>query len=227
MRQIEAAFVYHNDSVSEQANQIGTYAAIDLPHYQSTYLDHIRQVTPADVQRVAKQYLTADNRTVAYFDPQPLPAGAPPPPPPVVDNFGATKPVTDPHQKAVLDALDKEFNATTPNTATSAKPPKPTRIVLPNGLTVIVQENHANQTVALSGLLRAGSVFDPDGKYGLAGLTAEMLGRGTTTKSALQLALTLESVGAGVGIGAEEKPARLSGTVPVQRLRPDGLHAGR
>ena len=70
-------------------------------------------MTPADIQRVAKKYLTADNRTVADFDPQPLPAGAAPPPPPVVDNFGSAKPVTDPRQKAVLAALDKEFNATT------------------------------------------------------------------------------------------------------------------
>ena len=212
VRQMEAEFVYRNDSVSEQANTLGQYATIGDYKYNDTYLDRIRQVTPADVQRVAKQWLTPDNRTVAFFEPQPIPAGAPPPPPPVVDNFGASKPVTDPHQKAVLDALDKEFNATTPKTATSTQPPRRTRIVLPNGLTVIVQENHANQTVALRGLVRAGSAFDPEGKYGVAGLTAEMLGRGTTTKSALQLALTLESVGASAGIGAEEESARLSGT---------------
>ena len=211
VRQMEADFVYRNDSVSEQANTLGQYATIGDYKYNDTYLDRIRQVTPADIQRVAKQYLTADNRTVAYFDPQPIPAGAAPPPPPVVDNFGSTKPVTDPHQKAVLDALDKEFNTSTSKTATSTEQPKPTRVVLPNGLTVIIQENHANKTVALRGLLHAGSVFDPDGKYGLADLTAEMLGRGTTTKSALQLALTLESVGANVGVGAQEESARVSG----------------
>ena len=52
----------------------------------------------------------------------------------------------------------------------SAKPAaatvKPTRIVLPNGLVLIVQENHANKTVALDGFLRAGSIYDPEGKYG-------------------------------------------------------------
>ena len=80
MRQIEADFVYQNDSVSAQAGQIGRFAAINQPHYLDTYLDHIRKVTPAEIQRAAKQYLTADNRTVAYFDPQPLPPGATPPP---------------------------------------------------------------------------------------------------------------------------------------------------
>ncbi len=210
IKQVEAGFIYQNDSVSEQANQLGTYAAIDLPHYQDDYLDHIRKVTPADIQRVAKQYLIPDNRTVAYFDPQPLPPGAAPPPPPVTDNFGAAKPVTDPKQKALLAALDKKYNsAITPTKLPAA--PKPTRVVLPNGMTLIVQENHANKTVAMDGYVRAGSMYDPDGKYGTAEMTAAMLGRGTTTKSALQLALSLESVGANVGIGAGTESAGISG----------------
>ena len=210
VRQIRANFVYQNDSVSAQAGQLGTYAAIGQPRYLDTYLDKINQVTPADVQRVARQYLTTDNRTVAAFDPQPLPPGATPPPPPVVDNFGAVRPVTDPRQKAILAALDKTFN-TASATARPAPLAKPTRVVLPNGLVVIVQENHANKTVALDGLVRAGSLYDPAGKYGLAGMTAAMLGRGAGGKTALELALTLESVGAGVSVGASTEEASISG----------------
>ncbi len=210
VKQTEAQFIYQNDSVSEQAGTLGRYAVIGLPHYQDTYLDKIRAVTPADIQRAAKAYLTAENRTVAYFEPQPLPPGQAPPPPPVTDNFGSAKPVTDPKQKALLAELDKKFN-TVSVPAKAADAPKPTRVVLPNGMVLIVQENHANKTVALSGLVRAGSAFDPDGKYGVAGVTAAMLGRGTTTKTALQLALSLESVGANVGIGAGTESASLGG----------------
>ena len=211
IKQTEATFIYQNDSVSGQANDLGSYAVIGLPHYRATYLNKIRAVTAADIQRAAKTYFTADNRTVAYFDPQPVPPGAIPPPPPVTDNFGSAKPVTDPRQKALLANLDKEFNSVSPATAKPASAPKPTRIVLPNGMTLIVQENHANKTVALSGFVRAGSAFDPDGKYGDAQMTAAMLGRGTTTKTALQLALSLESVGASVGVGAGEESASLGG----------------
>jgi len=211
IHQIEAGFVYRNDSVSSQADSLGGYAVIGLPHYNDTYLSKIRQVTATDIQRVAKQYLTQDNRTVAIFEPQPLPPGATPPPPPTVDNFGSSKPVTDAHQKAILDALDKKYNSAT-KSVVSAHRPKPTRIVLPNGLTVIVEENHANKTIALTGLVRAGSMFDPEGEYGLAGVTAAMLSRGTKSQTALQLALSLESVGADVGIGAQEESARISGS---------------
>ncbi len=211
IKQTEAGFIYQNDSVSGQANDLGSYAVIGLPQYRGTYLDKIRAVTPADIQRVAKQYLTADNRTVAYFNPQPLPPGAAPPPPPITDNFGSAKPVTDPRQKAILTSLDKEFNSAAAATAKPAAGPKPTRVVLPNGMVLIVQENHANKTVAMSGFVRAGSAFDPSGKYGDAEMTAAMLGRGTTTKTALQLALTLESVGASAGIGAGDESASIGG----------------
>ena len=210
VQQLEASFVFRNDSVSSQADSLGGYAVIGLPRYNGTYLSRIRLVTPADIQRVAKQYLTQTNRTVAFFEPQALPPGSAPPPLPVTDNFGSSKPVTDPRQKALLAALDKKFNGVM-KAAVSVNRPKPTRVVLSNGLTVVIEENHANKTVALSGMVKAGSVFEPDGQYGLASLTAEMLSRGTTDKTALQLALSLESVGAAVGIGASEESTRVSG----------------
>ena len=78
-------------------------------------------------------------------------------------------------------------------------------------MTVIIQENHTNHTVALTGLTRAGSMYDTTGKWGTASLTAEMLPRGTTSKTALQLALSLESVGASVGTSASSEAANFSG----------------
>jgi zinc protease len=210
VHQIEASFVYQNDSVSDQAGQIGYYSVIHGYQYLDTYLDRIRQVTPTDVQRVAKTYFVTENSTVATFEPQPIPAGEPPPPPAGEKNFGAVPPITDPKQKAMLDALDRRFNSES-HASIATKRPAPTRTVLPNGLVVIVEENHSNHTVALSGLTRAGSMYDPDGKWGLAEITAEMLPRGTESKTALQLALGLESVGAEVTTSADTEAARFGG----------------
>jgi zinc protease len=206
--EIDASFTFQNDTVSAQGEQIGQYAAIGDYHYLDNYLQRIHKVTPADIQRVAQTYFTIDNRTVATFEPQPLPAGAAPSSSRVVDNFGAVAPVTSPTQKATLAELDKKFNSLSPSLG---RPIKPTTAVLPNGLTVIVEENHSNHTVAMTGYLRAGSIHDPIGKYGLASVTASLLQRGTTTKSAFQLYRQLESVGATVGIGASTDSAELSG----------------
>ena len=57
-------------------------------------------------------------------------------------------------------------------------------LVLPNGIVVLVQENHANKTVAITGLLKAGAVFDPTSQPGLAELTAAMLSRGAAGQTA-------------------------------------------
>ena len=209
--QIAASFVYNNDSVSEQADQLGDYAVIASFHYLDDYLDKIRAVTPADIQRVAQQYFTIDKRTVASFSPQPLPPGAAPPPPAGEKNFGAAPPVTDPRQKKLLAALDTEFNTGQNAAIVATKRPQPTRVVLPNGMTVIIQENHSNKTVALTGLVRAGGMYVQEAKFGLAGTTAQMLSRGTTTKTAAQLALLLDAVSASVGFSASTEDAGFGG----------------
>jgi len=84
--------------------------------------------------------------------------------------------------------------------------------VLPNGLTVVIQENHANPTVAVSGaLLSAGGIFDPADEPGLASFTASQLSRGTTTRSFLDIARTLENVGAEVSVSGGDEYATVGG----------------
>ncbi|MBI2875439.1 MAG: insulinase family protein [Candidatus Tectomicrobia bacterium] len=76
------------------------------------------------------------------------------------------------------------------------------RMVLPNGMVLIVRENHANQTVALAGHLKAGSMYDPPDKPGLASLTASLLDRGTEKHTSQEIAEQLDFVGASLNTGA-------------------------
>jgi len=84
--------------------------------------------------------------------------------------------------------------------STSGAPPRvaarATRFVLPNGLTLIVRENHANPTIALQGAVKAGAIFDPAGKSGLGAFVAAMLDQGTRTSTAFEQASKVESLGA-------------------------------
>ena len=79
-------------------------------------------------------------------------------------------------------------------------------------MVVIVQENHSNPTVAISGNLKAGSYFDPAGKEGTSELVAEMIVRGTQKRSALELARQTDFVGASIstssGVEAADFRAR-------------------
>ncbi len=76
------------------------------------------------------------------------------------------------------------------------------RTVLPNGITLLVLENNANPTVSVTGYLKAGEYFNPQGQEGLAELTASMLNKGTRKRSKLQIAESLEFSGAHVGFSA-------------------------
>jgi zinc protease len=75
--QIEAAFVFSQDSMFYRALVLGTYEVAGGWRQIDDYLPAIGAVTAADVQRVAKQYLTERNRTVGVLIPL---AGAEPPP---------------------------------------------------------------------------------------------------------------------------------------------------
>jgi len=67
--QIESEFVFAQDSVHMLAELLGSYESATSWKLLPSYLDRIRQVTVADVQRVAKQYLVSDNRTAAILIP--------------------------------------------------------------------------------------------------------------------------------------------------------------
>jgi zinc protease len=73
------------------------------------------------------------------------------------------------------------------------------RLELPNGLVVLLSENHATPSVAFKAVVAAGSRYETDDEAGLASLVGEMIDEGTTTRSAQQIAETVEAVGGKLG----------------------------
>src|SRR6476659_3084148 len=80
----------------------------------------------------------------------------------------------------------------------------PIRFVMPNGLTVLVQEQHALPIVQIHALIKAGAAHDPADKAGLANLVAGLLDEGTTTRSANQIGEQIEFVGGALQAKAGE-----------------------
>ena len=94
-----------------------------------------------------------------------------------------------------------------------AKPPAPGPLApvrfppfrearLPNGVNLVVIENHEQPTVSVTLSFRAGGSLDPAGKDGLAELAAELLTKGMPTRTAEQLAATIEGVGGSLSASA-------------------------
>jgi predicted Zn-dependent peptidase len=84
------------------------------------------------------------------------------------------------------------------------KVPAYTKTTLPNGVVLFLMEKHNTPLVSFAVALRTGSVEDPPGKEGLAGLTNDLLRKGTKTRSADQIASELDFIGA--SFGTSESP---------------------
>lgn len=67
--QIEAAFIFGQDSNFGQAMRVGQFEAVAGWRFLEGYLDGIRRVTAQDILRVAKKYLDRDRRTVGILIP--------------------------------------------------------------------------------------------------------------------------------------------------------------
>lgn len=92
------------------------------------------------------------------------------------------------------------------------------RAELPNGIVVLARSNFNSPSVAVSGYLPVGALFDPDEKLGRADFTAISLMRGTQKRTFEQIYDAMESVGAGVGISCGTRTSGFSGRALVEDL---------
>lgn len=197
--QIEAGFIRSQDSLLGQALQLGRYeVTAGSWRFADQYLAAVKGVTAEDVQRVAQQYLVPENMTLGWFIPT---------------EAGTATSLSTPAKPAGEASVARTAPVSEETKAPAATArSEPVRMVLPNGLVLIVQENHANATVAITGSIGAGSAFDPPGKSGTAEFTASMLTRGTTSHSKREIAEALERVGASANAYVGPESASFSGS---------------
>jgi len=206
-KQARVSFVYDKDSLDRQAGSLIDFELAGDWHNLDKYLPGIEAVTIADVQRVAAKYLTKDNRTVGtYLAVRPAGGeGAAPP-----EEAGPEGP---PHYRTAGPDSGREWAfgdlrpaerpalraAATPAAAEFTGEPYAAVTKLPNGLTVVIRENHNNTTVSINGLIRAGRIDDPPLKPGVGNFAVQMLSNGTLKHTKQELAEIME--GAGLELG--------------------------
>lgn len=81
---------------------------------------------------------------------------------------------------------------------------------LSNGLPLVLFPRHTAPTVAVHFVVRAGSDRDPVEKTGLASLTAEMMDEGAGSRSAMELAESLEHMGTDLWLSAGRDGSQLT-----------------
>jgi len=205
--QLSANVILSLRDITSQAMQLGSDQSTAGDYrFTERYLAAVKTVSTADVQRVAKTYLTSSNRTVGFFEPTTLkgePGETSTDGAQTSESFNAGPPVDPAEVAKYLPPLQS------PGKSMSQSLPQ--EFSLANGMRVLLMPDASNPTVTLSGHMLAGSEFDSTAKGGLASLTAENLMNGTKTRDALSLAKALEDRGASLGFSANREGVQVEG----------------
>jgi zinc protease len=84
------------------------------------------------------------------------------------------------------------------------------KVVLKNGLTLLLMEKHGVPLVSFSAIVKTGSAADPAGQEGTASITAALLRKGTKNRTAQQFAADLDFIGGSFDAGASPDFASIS-----------------
>ncbi len=182
VNRLEAQHVRQLESVGGfggRANLLNHYNVFTgNPERLNQDFDRYVRVTPADVQRVARQ----------YFGP------------------GRVRLLVSPKADTVPAKVQIDRNQQPgPGRPRDFEPPVPQRLQLHGGIDLLVVERHQVPTIAAGIYFPGGALTDPREKPGLASFTARLLTEGTTTRSSLQIAEESDFIAARLNVRVDRE----------------------
>lgn len=88
--------------------------------------------------------------------------------------------------------------------SSSLKLPPYKKVKLNNGMTLLLMEQHEVPFISFNMRIRAGATADPNGKEGLATMTADLMRKGTKNRDADKIASQLDGVGASLNFDSQQ-----------------------
>ncbi len=192
------------------------------PRAADKQLAAIAQVSAADVQRVARKYLGDQQAaTIRYLPADAKPASAVAETIAVAPSVQVADLVAPANVEIVTPATEAQrVKPPAPAAPVAATIPQPVETRLANGMRLVTVERHDLPIVTAYLVTTGGSATDPADRAGLSSLTAELLTKGTTTRSATQIARSIEGLGGAIGSDAATDGASVDVTVKSDQLAP-------
>lgn len=169
---IRASELYERETVGGLAAKLAYFLATAGNHeFEKRYFQILNDVTVDDVRMIAQKYLTPQNCTVEILSPK--------------------KAKTQPTIPAIEAACTGKKNMP----AIKKQERRPPQIhQLPNGIKLIIQENHTLPIVAVYAAMPGGLSYETPQNNGISYLTARTLTKGTSRRSAIDIAKKIESI---------------------------------
>jgi len=189
---ILSEFVHGREAVQGQARLLGqTMHAWDDPEAFERYLDELRGVTVADLRRVAQRLLKPARANIAYLVP---------------------KGVEPPDAETLLSAWQANVTATAaqPQVEVLDKTRRVSRVQLPEGPQVIVQQDAKVPVINVTAKVEGGLRAEPADKAGVGRLMSRVWPRGTALRSAGEIERLLDRIGGDVDANIDRDTLTLS-----------------
>ena len=221
--EILTSAIKSRETAEGKARTLASSVIIDGdPRAADRQLAAIAAVTAADVQRVARKYLGVDqSATIRHLPDSAKPAGQSGDTIAVASTV-RTEPLAAPANVAVVTPAPEGERIQPPAPAAPVKAnlPQPVETRLANGLRVITVERHDLPIATAYLVATGGEVLDPANRSGASSLSATLMTKGTTTRSATQIARAVESLGGSIGADAASEGGSVELTVKSDQLAP-------
>jgi zinc protease len=176
---LESQQIYGKQTIQGLAMKIGHYESVTGdPTFEQRYYEAMARLRPEDIQRVARTYLRPSNCSVVLYHPMTEPALA---------------------TTALETEVEKAFeviSAEAVDVAIVADGDGFARIELPDGPTVIVQEDPTVATFAARALVMGGLRFETPETNGLNALLGNLVTEGTHRRTSVEISHEVESMAA-------------------------------
>ncbi|MGM0554772.1 MAG: M16 family metallopeptidase [Myxococcota bacterium] len=182
---IQSQEIYGKQTVQGLAMKMGHYQMVTGdPGYEQEYYAALGEVTPADIKRVAREYLQPANCTTVLTYPE----GSGDIDADTLEelNEDALETASDEYVEARTEVDDEGF----------------VRVELPDGPTLVVQEDHSVETFSIRAMTLGGLRYETPEVNGINSLLSELIIKGTERRDAVEISHEVESMAGSInGIG--------------------------
>ena len=161
---------------ADRLNLYNTY--LGSPGFFVEDFDRYQRLNLVDVQRVANDYLLKPRLTVSFL------------------REGSLRSEKVEPDRSMMPEIKPTVSFEVPDVHT---------VVLDNGLKLHVTSRHEVPKIGVALIVKAGAIWEPMERIGLAAMTAEMLVEGTASRSALQIEAELDRMGSQLSSGGSRE----------------------
>jgi zinc protease len=197
-RKLLASYVFDREDIHRFADSLARASAYpageNVAKYYGDYLDRLLAVSKDDIQKVAKKYFSRKQAALVWSVP--------------------------PDEKKGAASVSRESKTSTRRLAPASQSgdgagaasfslKEARRVVLPNGLTLVLLEDHRAPIVVARASVRDVTLREPAEKAGIASLVGSLLEEGTENHTGPEIAALIENTGGSLGFGSSGAALRV------------------